>query len=116
MPEVATRIKSVIDEKFKEYEMLEHKDRRESFRLQDTHAFRLLQGQVTNEAIRLIRDEWEVVKSDYRRFGQLNEDYQRHGPLEKSQVIARTSQRLLEFYTRRFDTKDGHSKYGCYLV
>lgn len=70
--------------------MLEHKDRRESFRLQDTYAFRLLQGQVTNEAIRLIRDEWEVVKSDYRRFGQLDEDYQRHGPLEKSQVIART--------------------------
>ena len=114
LPEVATRIKSVIDEKFKEYEMLEHKDRRESFRLQDTHAFQLLQGQVTNEAIRLIQDEWEVVKSDYRRFGQLNEDYQRHGPLEKNQVIARTSQRLLEFYTRRFDTKDGHSKYGCY--
>ena len=95
-------------------ERLEHKDRSKSFRLQDTHAFRLLQGQVTNEAIRLIRDEWEIVKSDYRQFGQLAEDSKKYGPLESNHVIARTHQRLLEFYTRRFDTKDGHSKYGCY--
>ena len=114
LPEVVNRIKSVIDEKFEEYERLEHKDRRESFRLQDTYAFWLLQGQVTNEAIRLIRDEWEVVKSDYAQFGQLAEDSKKYGPLESNHVIARTHQRLLEFYTRRFDTKDGHSKYGCY--
>ena len=80
----------------------------------EAYAFRLLQGQVTNEAIRLIRDEWEVVKSDYRQFGQLAEDSKKYGPLESNHVIARTHQRLLEFYTRRFDTKDGHSKYGCY--
>jgi len=40
--EVINQIKLVINEKFKEYKRLEHKDRRESFRLQDTYAFRLL--------------------------------------------------------------------------
>ena len=54
---VIDRIKSVINKKFEEYKRLKHKDRRESFQLQDTHAFRLLQSQVTNEAIRLIQDK-----------------------------------------------------------